>query len=120
MPEIDTDTLMVLLTGMLGLGGLRTVERIRGAFNPQLQTQIKWPATFTVAKAYLDQLERGQAIPASDVSRIRNELNRLETISAASTLNQGLQQLAASLDRISSTDARRLQLLKETVTQLRK
>lgn len=30
MPEIDTDTLMVLLTGMLGLGGLRTVERIRG------------------------------------------------------------------------------------------
>lgn len=30
MPEIDTDTLMVLLTGMLGLSGLRTVERIRG------------------------------------------------------------------------------------------
>lgn len=30
MPDIDTDTLMVLLTGMLGLGGLRTVERIRG------------------------------------------------------------------------------------------
>jgi roadblock/LC7 domain-containing protein len=30
LPEIDTDTLMVLLTGMLGLGGLRTVERIKG------------------------------------------------------------------------------------------
>lgn len=30
MPEIDTDTLMVLLTGMLGLGGLRTVERLKG------------------------------------------------------------------------------------------
>ena len=30
MPEIDTDTLMVLLTGMLGLGGLRTFERVRG------------------------------------------------------------------------------------------
>lgn len=30
MPNIDTDTLMVLLTGMLGLGGLRTVERIKG------------------------------------------------------------------------------------------
>ena len=30
MPEIDTDTLMVLLTGMLGLGGLRTVERVKG------------------------------------------------------------------------------------------
>lgn len=30
LPEINTDTLMVLLTGMLGLGGLRTVERVRG------------------------------------------------------------------------------------------
>ena len=30
MPDIDTDTLMVLLTGMLGLGGLRTAERIKG------------------------------------------------------------------------------------------
>jgi hypothetical protein len=30
LPSIDNDTLMVLLTGMLGLGGLRTVERIKG------------------------------------------------------------------------------------------
>ncbi len=30
LPEIDTDTLLVLLTGMLGLGGLRTLERVRG------------------------------------------------------------------------------------------
>lgn len=30
MPEIDTESLMVLLFGMLGLGGLRTFERIKG------------------------------------------------------------------------------------------
>lgn len=30
LPSIDTDTLMALLTGMLGLGGLRTFERVRG------------------------------------------------------------------------------------------
>ena len=30
LPEIDSDALMVLLTGMLGLGGLRTYERIKG------------------------------------------------------------------------------------------
>lgn len=30
LPEIDTETLMVLLTGMLGLGGLRTFERVKG------------------------------------------------------------------------------------------
>ena len=30
MPPIDVDSLMVLLTGMLGLGGLRTMERMKG------------------------------------------------------------------------------------------
>lgn len=30
LPSIDTDTLMVLLTGMLGLGSLRTFERVKG------------------------------------------------------------------------------------------
>lgn len=30
MPPIDNDTLMTLLGGLLGLGGLRTFERIRG------------------------------------------------------------------------------------------
>ena len=31
LPAIDNDTLMVLLTGMLGLGGLRTVEKVKKA-----------------------------------------------------------------------------------------
>lgn len=30
LPPIDNETLMVLLTGMLGLGGLRTYERVKG------------------------------------------------------------------------------------------
>lgn len=30
LPAIDNDTLMVLLTGMLGLGGLRSWERVKG------------------------------------------------------------------------------------------
>lgn len=30
LPEIDIETLMGLLFGMLGLGGLRTFERVRG------------------------------------------------------------------------------------------
>ena len=30
LPAIDNEALMVLLTGMLGLGGLRTIERVKG------------------------------------------------------------------------------------------
>lgn len=30
LPPIDGDALLVLLTGILGLGGLRTVERVKG------------------------------------------------------------------------------------------
>lgn len=30
LPAIDNEALMVLLTGMLGLGGLRTFERVKG------------------------------------------------------------------------------------------
>jgi hypothetical protein len=30
LPAINNDTLMVLLTGMLGLGGMRTFERVKG------------------------------------------------------------------------------------------
>jgi hypothetical protein len=30
LPAIDNETLLVLLTGMLGLGGLRTFEKVKG------------------------------------------------------------------------------------------
>ena len=30
LPAIDNDSFMVLLTGILGLGGLRTIERVKG------------------------------------------------------------------------------------------
>lgn len=30
LPEIDNESLMVLLTGLLGLGGFRTFERVKG------------------------------------------------------------------------------------------
>ena len=30
LPAIDNETLMVLLTGMLGLGGMRSFEKVRG------------------------------------------------------------------------------------------
>lgn len=34
-PEIDTDTLMILLGSLLGIGGFRTLERVKGVIPPQ-------------------------------------------------------------------------------------
>ena len=39
--------------------------------NVQDQQKLEWPASLTVAKAYLDQLERSQALPADRIAALR-------------------------------------------------
>ena len=87
-------------------------------FNPQHQTRIIWPATFTVARAYLDQLKRGNGMPANEIARVSRELDKLEKISAASTLNRGLSSLAESLGKAKASDTRRVGLLTQTLKEL--
>ncbi|HEX6063666.1 MAG TPA: hypothetical protein VFZ04_05560, partial [Longimicrobiales bacterium] len=88
------------------------------AFNPQHQTRIVWPATFTVARAYLDQLKRGNGMPANEITRVSRELDKLEKISASSTLNRGLSSLAGSLGKVKASDSRRVGLLTQTLKEL--
>jgi uncharacterized protein (DUF305 family) len=57
-------------------------------FNPQQQFPVTWPAEPVVAGAYLDQLQRGEALPAS----------------LASTVNEALEQ-SVPLLQDGSTDA---------------
>ena len=87
-------------------------------FNPQHQTRIVWPATFTVARAYLDQLKRGNGMPANEITRAARELDKLEKISASSTLNRGLSALAESLGKAKASDTRRVGLLTQTLKEL--
>lgn len=42
--------------------------------NVQNQTRLDWPAKLVVAKAYVDQLERSNALPADRVSAIRDSI----------------------------------------------
>src|SRR5439155_5127752 len=39
--------------------------------NVQNQQKIEWPRRLVVAKAYLDQVERSQALPADHIARLR-------------------------------------------------
>jgi len=66
-------------------------------FNTQGQPKIVWPASFVVARAYVDQLARSNGLMPARVSALRNELARAETLSGGER-KEALMQLAAQLD----------------------
>ncbi len=47
-------------------------------FNPQQQLRVAWPAEPVVARAYLDQLQRSKALPASTAETLTAALGRAE------------------------------------------
>ena len=66
--------------------------------NVQDQQRLVWPASFAVARAYLDQLARGNGLGAARVSAVRSALARAERAGGPQRRAQ-LTQLAAGLDR---------------------
>ncbi len=48
------------------------------ALNVQNQQKLEWPAQLVVAKAYLDQLERSQALPADRIAALRTAISGAE------------------------------------------
>jgi hypothetical protein len=88
-------------------------------FNPQHQTRVVWPASFVVARAYLDQLQRGNGIAAADLTRISNEVKRIEGLNAAAR-KPALTQLANSLGSVQASDTRRMALLTQVLKDLAK
>jgi len=69
-------------------------------FNPQQQLMYGWPADPVVARAYLDQLERNNALQASFAADLDAALNR-----SASALQDGArdEELAAQLESLAAT-----------------
>jgi hypothetical protein len=66
-------------------------------FNPQLQTRITWPASFSVARAYLDQLTRGNGLATARRNAVARELDRAERLQGAEQ-RTALTRLATQLD----------------------
>jgi hypothetical protein len=66
-------------------------------FNPQLQTKLVWPASFVVARAYLDQLTRTNGLSSDQASRVARELDRAEKMNGTER-RDALTQLATQLD----------------------
>jgi hypothetical protein len=88
-------------------------------FNTQEQQRYVWPATFVLARAYLDQLQRSGGLSADRLAAVRNELTRIEGMPAGQRSNP-LLQLASSItaDATASSDAAKVRLLGTAVRDL--
>ena len=90
-------------------------------FNAQDQPRITWPASFVVARAYVDQLERSNGLPggAARVKAVRQELDRAEKSQGAAR-RDALRQLTTTLaqDASRSTDQAKVQKLAGVLTEL--
>jgi hypothetical protein len=88
-------------------------------FNPQQQQRFVWPTTFVLARAYLDQLQRGEGLAAARIATARTDLARAEGLSGQARVN-ALTTLATALDRdaAGAADAEKVRTLSETVRAL--
>jgi len=87
--------------------------------NAQDQQKLVWPASFIVARAYLDQLARSRGLPSVRLNATRDALSRAEQASGQArrdALSQITTQLNADLR--GSTDQAKVRLLIATVTDL--
>ncbi|HTS14014.1 MAG TPA: hypothetical protein VMH00_17975 [Candidatus Limnocylindrales bacterium] len=86
------------------------------ALNVQNQQKIEWPAKLVVAKAYIDQLERSQALPAARIAALREAIRSAETSHMSKSKVAKLKTMAPSLEKNAATaknsaDASRMQAL---------
>jgi hypothetical protein len=90
--------------------------------NVQNQEKIEWPRRLVVAKAYLDQLERSQALPADRIAALRTAIQKAESSNLNQKETANLKKLAPSLESDagkakSATDATRLHALADILEQ---
>jgi uncharacterized protein (DUF305 family) len=91
-----------------------------GTVNPQQQFPVKWPAHPVVAKAYLDQLARDNAMPAETMARMTAALDQATSLVDGGSRDAAIARSLAAMARdirVTGTDqtAKRMAGLKETL-----
>ncbi|HLK31783.1 MAG TPA: hypothetical protein VKT29_01755, partial [Terriglobales bacterium] len=91
--------------------------------NVQDQPRIEWPANLAVAKAYLDQLSRSQALPAKQIANLRKAIQSAENSHMNKKKLAKLQRMAPSLQNSASAakdpaDSLRMQGLADVLKRL--
>ena len=86
--------------------------------NVQNQQKLEWPKTLVVAKAYVDQLSRSQALPAETISGLQVAIQNAESSHMSKSAVAKLKKMATSLAKDAATaknpaDSKRLRALAE-------
>jgi hypothetical protein len=81
--------------------------------NVQNQQQITWPSQLTVSRAYLDQLERSQALPPERIATLKKAIGHAQKSHLGKKDLAKLHEMAASVETDASSaknpaDAKRL------------
>lgn len=92
---------------------------IMDEFNPQSQPRITWPAAFPVVRSYLDQLVRGNGLPAARTSAIGIALDAAEAMTGAAR-TRALTTLATAVehDAAGAKDAARVRAMAGEIRRL--
>jgi hypothetical protein len=86
--------------------------------NVQNQQKIEWPAKLIVAKAYVDQLSRSQALPPDKIAALQKAIQSAESSHMSKGTLENLKRMASSLAKEAGTtknqaDSTRLRALAE-------
>ena len=114
------DVLELAPSGLISRNEIEAAKLVHlDYFNAQDQPKITWPASFVVARAYVDQLERSNGLSAERLKVVREQLSRAEKSQGAAR-RDALTQLATALgqDASMSSDRAKVQRLVAVVTDL--
>jgi hypothetical protein len=87
--------------------------------NAQGQPKFVWPASFALAKAYVDQLERNKCLSASRIAAVRQDIASAERATGPAR-HETLTKLASQLegDVRGSCDGPKVQTLSKALSNL--
>jgi len=114
------DILELQPSTLLSQNELDAAKLVRVAYqNVQDQQKIVWPASFVVARAYVDQLERSHGLAPARIGAVRTALTAAER-KTGSGRKTALTALATQLDRDAATaaDAGKVRTLAAAVREL--
>ncbi|HEU0302919.1 MAG TPA: hypothetical protein VFR37_25930 [Longimicrobium sp.] len=114
------DVLRLVPSAHLSRNEIEAASLVRmDELNPQNQRRLTWPASFVVARAYLDQLARGGGMSGTRNTAVARALDRAESLRGQAR-RTALTQLAEQLDRDASSarDAAKVRALAGVVREL--